>query len=133
MSIADAQRRIAAARLNLDLYKKRYAVFEAARRLLATVVQHDHVDVEDILKFKIETAEALFLFDQDVVDYLDEIQKRVLRLRTLKAHEKTADEYGEEEKYGRLVDLAADQHQALAAELPIIVEKFEPYLRLGNV
>jgi hypothetical protein len=130
---ADGQKRIAAARLNFDLYEKRYAVFDAARRLLLEAVQHDHVDPKKVIEFNIETADAVFLFNQDIVDYLARLRDKILRLKTLKTQEKAADEYGEEEKRQRLVDLVADQHQALNIELALIVQKFTPYLKLGNI
>jgi hypothetical protein len=130
---ADAQRKIAAARLNFDLYAKRYVVFEIARRLLRDVVQSGYVDAKEVINFNIETADAPFLFEQDVVNYLDELRRKILRLKTLQAQESAADEADEEEKRQRLVDLAADQHLELNRELEIIVEKFKPYLKLGNI
>jgi hypothetical protein len=130
---ADAQRKIAAARLNFDLYEKRYAVFEKARRLLRGVVQQDHIDAKEVIAFNIETADAPFLFEQDIVDYLDVLRAKILRLKTLRTQQKAADEYGEEEKRQKLVDLAADQHQELNNELDVIVQKFKPYLKLGNI
>ena len=130
---ADGQKRIAAARLNFDLYQKRYAVFEVARRLLAEVVQNDHVDAKQVIEFNIATADAPFLFNQGIVDYLAGLRDKILRLKTLKTQEKAADEYGQEEKRQRLVDLTADQHQELNIELALIVQKFQPYLRLGNI
>ena len=131
--IADAQKSIAAARLDFDLYEKKFAVFEAARRLLISVVQHDHVDPKEVITFKIETGEAVFLFNQDITSYLQGLQDKVLRLRSLKAQEKAADEYGEEEKRQRLVDLESEQHQVLNNELALIIEKFKPYLKFNSV
>jgi hypothetical protein len=130
---ANAQRNIAAARLNFDLYEKRYAVFEVARQLLRDVVQHDHVDAKQMINFNIETADAPFLFEEDIVSYLDALRNKILRLNSLRKQEKAADDYEEEEKRKRLVDLGADQHQELSNELDVIVEKFKPYLRLGNI
>jgi hypothetical protein len=130
---ADAQRKIAAARLNFDLYAKRYAVFEVARRLLQGVVQQDYIDAKEVINFNIETADAPFLFEQDIVNYLDVLRNKILRLKTLRTQEKAADEADEEEKRQQLVDLAADQHQELNSELEVIVEKFKPYLKLGNI
>lgn len=130
---ADGQRRIAAAKLNFDLYEKRYAVFEVVRRLLVEVVQEDYVDAKQVIAFNIGTANATFLFDQDIVDYLACLRDKLLRLKTLKTQEKAADEYGQEEKRQKLVDLTADQHQELNRELATIVQKFLPYLKLGNI
>jgi hypothetical protein len=133
MRIADGQRNIAAAKFNFDLYDKRYATFDAARRLLIAAVQHDHVDAEQVIIFKIETAEAVFLFDHDIAAYLAGLQDKISRFRSLKAQEKAADDYNEEEKRQRLVDLSSEQHQLLNNELAIIVDKFKPYLQFGNL
>ena len=131
--IAYKQARIAVARLNFDLFDKRFAVFDAARRMLVDVVQSDHVDVGMVVKFNAETADAVFLFEQDVVDYLDKLRDKILLLRRLQVQEDAADQYGQEEKRQRLVDSAADQHIELSKELPIMIEQFKPYLKLGNI
>jgi hypothetical protein len=91
MAIADAQKRIAAARLNFDLYAKRYAVFEAAHKLWVEVVQHADVEVADIKDFSSATGDAVFLFDNDVVNYLDAFRMKVAKQHSLKSqvHEKT--------------------------------------------
>src|ERR1700676_928800 len=68
--IADGQKKIAAAKHNFDLYEKRFTVFEGARRLLIKVVQDGDVNAEQVIAFKIETVEAVFLFDQDIMKYL---------------------------------------------------------------
>jgi hypothetical protein len=133
VSIADGQKRIAAGRLNFDLYKQRYAVFEAARRFLAEVVAHDHVDAAKVLKFNIETADGVFLFDDDIVDYLDTLREKVLRLRVVKVRAKAAEEGDDEEKRIRLVDLEADMAIELSKLLTEMAEKFKPYLKLGKV
>jgi hypothetical protein len=133
LRIADGQGYIATARFNLDLYEKRYAIFDAARRLLLEVVQHDHVKPTQVIKFNVETADAEFLFDKDVGNYLDALRNKILRLRVLKAQEKAADEAGDEEKRIRLVDLESDQHIDLSNELPALIEKFKPYLKFGNL
>jgi len=131
--IAESQKKIAAAKHNFDLYEKRFAVFEGARRLLIKVVQNGDVDAEQVITFKIETVEAVFLFDQDIMKYLQGLLDKVLSLKRLRAREKAADEYGEEEKRQKLVDLVADQHKELDSELAVIIDKFKPYLKLGNI
>jgi hypothetical protein len=130
---ADAQRKIAAARLNFDLYEKRYVVFEVARSLLRRVVREDTIEANDVMNFNIETADAPFLFGQDIVNYLGVLRTKVLHLKTLRTQETAADQADDEEKRHRLVDLVADQHQELNSELEVIVEKFKPYLKLGNI
>lgn len=131
--IAETQKNIAAAKLNFDLYEKRFSVFDAARRLLIKVVQDDHVESSEVIKFNIETADAVFLFNKDIDDYLNTLRKKILRLRVLRTQEKAADEAGDEQKRNHLIDLESNLHIALSNELPTMVEKFKPYLRLGNV
>ncbi len=133
MRIADEQKYIARARFKLDFYEKRYSVFEAARSLLIQAVQHDHVDAEQVITFRMKTADAVFLFDDDVPTYLAGLLNKTLRFRALKAQEKAADEYNEEEKRQRLVDLGSEQHQLLNDELAVITDKFLPYLKFGNL
>jgi hypothetical protein len=131
--IAYKQMRIAAAKLNLDLYEKRFKVFDAARQFLVDVVQSAHVDAGRVVAFNVVTADAVFLFEKEVEEYLDSLRDRILRLKRLKAQETAADEYGEEEKRQKLGDLAADQHIELSKELPILIDAFRPYLKLGNI
>jgi hypothetical protein len=73
---AEGQRRIAAARLNFDLHEKRYAVFEVAKRVLVEVVQDEYVDAKQVMEFNIATADAPFLFEQDIVDYLEGYERK---------------------------------------------------------
>jgi hypothetical protein len=131
--IAETQKKIAAARLSFDLYEKRFAIFEGAKRLLLKAVQDADIDARQVITFKVETVEAVFLFDQDIVNYLETLLNKVLRFQRLRTQEKAADEYGEEAKRLKLVDLVASQHQELVAELALIVEKFKPYFKFDDV
>jgi hypothetical protein len=130
MLIADGQKKIAAAKLNLDLFDRRFAIFEAARKLLIEIVQHDHVDASDINKFNIRTADAVFLFDKDIETYLDGFRRKVVRLKMLNTQRDAAQD---EAKRHALIDQASEQFMALAEELPIMIETFKPYLKLGNI
>src|SRR5437868_2082412 len=61
---------IAAAKLNLDLYDKRFATFEATRTLLVAVLQHGDIQQKDLDEFNLKVADAIFLFDEDIEKYL---------------------------------------------------------------
>lgn len=56
--IAFKQVRIASAKLNLDLYEKRFSVFNATRNLLILVVQDGDVDAKTVITFRLETTES---------------------------------------------------------------------------
>jgi hypothetical protein len=122
---ADAQRKIAAARLNFDLFEKRYAVFEATRALWVDVVQNGDVNSPLLNRFLFEIADAEFLFESEVPLYLDAFRRRIIKLRRLHKKAETNDE-----KSGELED---EQMTELSDELPTLIATFKRYLKLGNI
>lgn len=78
--IAFKQVRIAYAKLSFDLYEKRFAVFEAAQKLLIAILQNADVTDRDLSEYNLEVIDAGFLFDQEIEDYLDDLRKRAARL-----------------------------------------------------
>lgn len=87
--IAYQQYRTARHRLRLDLFERRMAVFEALMALVQTAIKKGDVELEAIFKFGYDTRQAEFLFDQPIVDYIDDVRKRAIRFRSLndKLHE----------------------------------------------
>ena len=87
--IAYQQFQTSRAKLRLDLYERRFRVFDGVSELLATIYRDADVKLEDIRKFVISTNEATFLFGPDVSSYLDELRTKAIRLRALndKLHE----------------------------------------------
>ena len=127
--IAYRQSRIAAAKLNLDLYDRRFKVFNAAREF-ATVVLLTDIESNALPKFQASTIDAVFLFNEEIEKYLDEFGVKILKLQssktslehatTLKARERFTDEVGSQEK-------------VVTAEMDVLVDKFKPFLKLGNI
>lgn len=64
-----------------DLYRRRLRIYRAARRLIATVVQHATVELNDLFRFVQVTDEAAFLFDETVEDTLTDLYRKGVRLR----------------------------------------------------
>lgn len=77
------------AKLRLDLYDRRFRVFDAVGTLLATVYRDADVDIAAISKFTVLTNEAVFLFGPEVPAYLHELRTNAVKLRALndKLHE----------------------------------------------
>ncbi len=79
-------------KLRLDLFDRRYKVFDATREFILYVVSHAdvddthfdymHFDYTHIFEWNTATSDAEFLFDADVVRLLDEIRKQALTIRT---------------------------------------------------
>jgi hypothetical protein len=129
--IAFKQVKIATAKLNLDLYDRRFKVFEAARDLVTHVMREAQVGLGDIRSFNFGVADATFLFDTDVESYLATLRKKAIALRTKVEQLRGMDEPGE--RRNRLADQIAELEMDFSAEYERIVEIFKPYLKLGNI
>jgi hypothetical protein len=82
--IAQTQATLATVRLQHDLYDRRYKLFEVARSFLAQIARDATIDTESIFKFARETSNAVFLLNNEIVEYFDEMRKRAIRLGFLK-------------------------------------------------
>jgi hypothetical protein len=81
--LAWLQVRIARVRLQHDLYDRRFAVFKAARTFLAEVLTHGYASDEQLRSYVIGSADAVFLLNEDIATYLEEIHNRGSRLAAI--------------------------------------------------
>lgn len=79
--IAWQQHRATRDRLRLDLYDRRYAVFVATNQLISAVVSHATLDIADLHAFNRDTAQAVFLFKEQLLAYIDGVRDRALEFR----------------------------------------------------
>jgi hypothetical protein len=129
--IAFKQVRIATAKLNLDLYDRRFKVFEAARSLITQVMREAHVGLKDIRSFSLGVADATFLFESDVERYLTALRKKAIALRTKVEQLRGMEEPSE--RRNALVDQIAELEMDFSVEYEKMIEAFKPYLKLGNI
>jgi hypothetical protein len=129
--IAYKQARIAEGKLNLDLFDKRFAVFDAARDMIGKFLREGHIDTQDILIFSANVADAAFLFEWEVEEYLTELRKKAAaahakteQLKAMRDNDKRRD---------KLIDDIAEIELALGTEHERLVKVFKPYLQLGNI
>ena len=90
--IAYKQHRIEKERLKLDLFEKRYAVFNASREFIFEVIHnylaytddHNHIKfLHFIQNFRNKTQDVYFLFDSEIAEYVDLLHRKCLELRKL--------------------------------------------------
>jgi hypothetical protein len=74
--IAFRQYQIQKYRLRLDLSERRLAVFSATRELLRSAVFRQSTTDDSLVTFDLATAEAVFLFQDDVTGYLDQLRNK---------------------------------------------------------
>jgi hypothetical protein len=133
--IAYKQFQLAEVKVKHDLYDRRFAVFEAARQLLYAVFKdHNFQDAEasdqTIFAYKVGTSDAVFLLNDELVVFLEELLKHATHLRALK---ETAAQFptGSQQK----VDSNNKANAELAwfaAQLDILIKKFRPFLVLES-
>lgn len=73
---------LARARFKLDLFDKRFAVYKATQKFLSIILGAARFEMEEFWEFRRDTQDAPFLFRNDIVEFLDAIDKTALNLRT---------------------------------------------------
>ncbi len=67
-------------RLRLELYEKRFSIYEGLKELLDKITIMVDVTDEDLREFIKKTNEVEFLFEEDIVQYLIEVRKKGTKL-----------------------------------------------------
>ena len=78
--IAWQQKRIADIRLQGEFYERRFRVYEAAKTLLVAHQTNGKLSEDDFIAYRRGIADAVFLLDACVAEYLDELRRRAERL-----------------------------------------------------
>ena len=130
--IAWQQWKIAHAKLRLDLFDRRYKVFEATRGFLGGILSSATFSDSQLFKFYADTADAEFLFDSDIVDYLTQIAKRAIDMQS---HQKRYQPLPPGDERSRHVQAEHDQLLWLGEQLTTkaITKAFKPYLGFSNI
>src|SRR4029453_13479538 len=80
--IAWQQWRVAKNKLRLELFDRRYKVYDATRKFLAGILRDGRFTNSDLFEFYAGTSDAEFLFGTDVVEHLAQIRKRAVHMQT---------------------------------------------------
>jgi hypothetical protein len=142
---------IAQRKLRLDLFDKRFAIFNAARTFLGRAIALGKVEGADEHAFMIGTLGALFLLNDDLGSYLEEMQRRVQNQSFLLSEFEHVDATVFIDKTFRpagvqseLEDAQADEKRNAAKakylaernwllqQSDVLVEKFKPFLKLDS-
>jgi hypothetical protein len=123
------QKRIAQAKLRLDLFEKRFAVFDAARLFISKVIAKGTIDMADYQNFLVGTIDAEFLLHDEIETYFGEIRKRSAAAM---AHRGSFE--GEPVGPGRTAQVKKyyEEIQWLIAQTNELPKKFRPFLKLDG-
>jgi 4-amino-4-deoxy-L-arabinose transferase-like glycosyltransferase len=121
---------VALNKLRLDLFDRRYKVYDATRKFLAQIFRHATFDDSQLFEFYAGTSDAEFLFGVDVLEYLTQIRERAVDMRTaMQLFEPLP--VGVERS--RHVQAHHDQLSWLNQQITAMTSVFAPYLGFANI
>ena len=125
--VAWQQMKVARVKLQHELFERRFRIFAAARKLLSEILQQGTASPDQLLSYSIDTADAVFLLNDDIAKYLEDMRKRASNLsRTGAALERLP----EGERRSELTQKEEDNFAWLTDQIGGLVEKFTPILKL---
>ena len=131
--IAWQQKRIADIRLRHELYDRRLRVYEAAKTLLVAHLINGKLSDDDYIAYRRGTADAVFLLEAGVIDYLEELRKRAERLMRLRTElAEIREDMSKDAQYHQLVDENAQIETWLSQQFEILIARFKPAMRLDG-
>jgi hypothetical protein len=126
--IAWQQMRIADVKLQHDLYDRRFAVYGAARKLLLEIATTRTASVA-LSAYAVATADAIFLLNDEIATYLDDLRKRAERLQ---ARTDAMEAMPVGDRKTAMFEQTSSEFLALNRELAELVERFKPFLTLDR-
>jgi hypothetical protein len=124
------QWKLAHNQLRLDLFDRRYRVFEAARQFLAAIQAESTFGNDTLSEFDKVGGEAAFLFGADIVAYLSAIRDKAINMRLQqRLYEPMAD--GPE----RVKHIQAERDELgwLCSQITLMPSQFAPYLSFAQI
>ena len=115
----------------LDLFDRRFKVFEEARKILGRMYTVGVKD-EELSQFVTETAEAEFLFGPEIRKYLDEIYRRVQNLKSAREQMRVSWEAPVEVR-SKLAEAERNEVEWATAQTPALREQFKQYLDVSKL
>jgi hypothetical protein len=91
--------------------------------LLTDILRESNVINERIVKFRAETQDSIFLFEDDIPNYLDQVANKAIELYLSGTRPQSPEE---SRKNLELISWFADQ---ITSQNPKLIEIFSPYLK----
>ncbi|MGA3035540.1 MAG: hypothetical protein ABSD70_19830, partial [Terracidiphilus sp.] len=77
--VAYEQWRVNKRKYDLDRYERRLRIYQRVVEMIRLIVKDSKAEIQDILKFGADTAEADFLFPDEISEYINEIYTHAAR------------------------------------------------------
>ena len=128
--IAFLQFKVAHDKLRLELFDRRYKVFAATKKFLVVIMRHARFQDKDLFEFYADTADAEFLFDKDVLEYLKQIAHRAI---DMDSYRQTFDPLPVGEERSSWVHKEHVEMVWLTHQLTDMSKVFAPYLSYAKI
>jgi hypothetical protein len=128
--IAWQQWRVAENKLRLDLFERRYKVYEATRTFLSLIAREATFTDAQFMDFGVVTLDAEFFFKPDVAEYLSQIKMRALDMRV---NQRLYEDLPQGDERSRHVEAEHDQLIWLKDQFAELPKIFAPYLGFANI
>lgn len=117
----------------LDRYERRLRIYQHVVEILRLIVRDFKPEIHDLLKFSADTAEADFLFGEDISNYLNEIYTHGVDLHTARAEYRDFRQpVPEGYDHQRVVDAMTKEEKWFVGQFAIAKEKFKKYLDISR-
>ena len=114
-------------KLRLDLFDRRFPVFEATMKLVSIAIQKGDIPDEARRAFLIATRGAQFLFDQKLQDYCDVLAKEAISVRV---GEQMMDYLPVGDRRTKSAEAWAERMEWFTEQMDEIPKRFAPFLKI---
>jgi hypothetical protein len=126
--IAFQQMVVARVRLQHDLFDRRYAVYQAVLSFVVSIIQTAKPSPADFNDLSLKTSAALFFFDEDTADYINEMRQRAAKL--LGAKESLGAPNQTDEERERHLQISHENLSWFSVQIPRLSQKFKCSMKI---
>ena len=117
----------------LERYERRLLIYQRVVEMLRLIVRNFKPEIHDLLKFSADTAEADFLFGEEVPKYLNEIYSHGVDLNTARAEYRDFRQpVPEGYDHQQVVDALTREEKWFVGQFSVAKEKFKKYLDISR-
>jgi hypothetical protein len=117
-------------RLRLDMFDRRYAVYDATKLLVDKITLNDQVTSSDFIEFRNNVRGAEFIFDGETREFLQQLIDFSWKAYMARSRQ---DRTKDDQKFGKLLDEEIQYLERVQAEGPRLEKIFAKYLNLSQI
>ncbi len=121
-------------RVKLDLYNKRFRIFEETKKVLHKIAQEGHINLIELRDFRFSTNESKFLFDDEICQLLEELKTKAIELNQAGEKLKDLSQYPvDSQQRAEKIGECSGLNSWFNTEYDHLEIKFDKYLNFKNL